>query len=100
MALEGDWIHHLRVPWGANRQDWRPDAHPELGSPSTTIIPAGVIHTSQGVAGDGMRLVDVFSPPRADFSLRPGVVRNAEDYPLPAELAAAWERALEGLRPA
>ena len=40
-------------------------------SPSTTIIPAGVVHTSQGVAGEGMRLVDVFSPPRVDFSLRP-----------------------------
>ncbi len=48
-----------------------------------------MVHTSQGVAGEGMRLVDVFSPPRVDFSLRPGVVRNAEDYPMPPELAAA-----------
>ena len=89
VALEGEWIHHLRVPWTANRHDWRPDAHLEVGSPSTTIIPAGVVHTSQGVAGEGMRLVDVFSPPRVDFSLRPGVVRNADAYPMPAELVAA-----------
>ncbi len=89
VALEGEWLHHLRVPWTANRLDWRPDSHAEVGSPSTTIIPAGVVHTSQGVAGAGMRLLDVFGPPRVDFSLRPGVVRNADDYPMPAELAAA-----------
>ena len=89
VALEGEWVHHLRAPWTANRHDWRPDAHVELSSPSTAIIPAGVIHTSEGVAGEGMRLVDVFGPPRVDFSLRPGVVRNAKDYPMPEQTAAA-----------
>ncbi|MEI9965659.1 MAG: hypothetical protein WDM92_14290 [Caulobacteraceae bacterium] len=48
--LEGGWIHHLRTPWTADRRDWRPDIHLELASPSTTVIPAGVIHTSQGSA--------------------------------------------------
>jgi len=83
IALEGQWLHHLRVPWTANRRHWRPDLHLEVGSPSTTIIPAGVIHTSQGIAGEGMRLVDVFAPPRMDFSER-GWVDNAADYPMPA----------------
>ena len=82
VALEGDWQHHLRVPWTANRRHWRPDATVDVGSPSTTIIPAGVIHTSQGVAGAGMRLIDVFAPPRSDFSAR-GWVDNAADYPGP-----------------
>ncbi|MEI9852215.1 MAG: hypothetical protein WDN24_16700 [Sphingomonas sp.] len=85
VALEGEWVHHLRVPWTANRQDWRADEDIEIGSPSTTIIPAGVIHTSRGVTGEGWVLLDVFGPPRVDFSLRPGAVRNAEDYPMPAE---------------
>ena len=91
VALEGDWIHHLRTPWTANMHDWRPDDHAEIGSPSTSIIPAGVIHTSRGVvgAGGGWRLLDVFGPPRVDFSMRPGVVRNAEDYPMPAASVAA-----------
>jgi len=89
IALEGEWVHHLRVPWTPNRNDWRPDAHVEVDSPSTTIIPAGIVHTSQGIAGEGMRLLDAFSPPRVDFSQRPGVVRNADDYPMPAELAVA-----------
>jgi len=84
VALEGEWVHHLRVPWGPDRRTWQADQHLEIGSPSTTIIPAGMIHTSQGLSGEGMRLIDVFSPPRMDFSLRPGVVRNADDYPMPA----------------
>jgi hypothetical protein len=84
VALEGGWLHHLRVPWTANRRHWRPDLHLEVGSPSTTIIPAGVIHTSQGISGEGMRLVDVFAPPRVDFSER-GWVDNAADYPMPGK---------------
>jgi len=81
VALEGEWLHHLRVPWTANRHDWRPDMHLHVASPSTTVIPAGVIHTSQGIAGEGMRLIDVFAPPRIDFSER-GWVDNAADYPM------------------
>ena len=88
VALEGDWLHFLRVPWTANRQHWKPDTTVEIGSPSVTVIPAGVIHTSQSLPGEGMRLVDVFSPPRVDFSLR-GVVDNAADYPMPEQLAEA-----------
>ena len=84
VALEGDWLHHLRVPWTANRREWRPDMHLQVASPSTTIIPAGIIHTSQGIAGKGMRLVDVFAPPRIDFSQR-GWVDNAADYPMPGQ---------------
>jgi len=84
VALEGDWLHHLRVPWTPNRRAWRPDLHLQVASPSTTIIPAGVIHTSQGIAGEGMRLIDVFAPPRMDFSER-GWVDNAADYPMPGK---------------
>jgi mannose-6-phosphate isomerase-like protein (cupin superfamily) len=82
IGLEGEWMHHLRVPWTPNRREWRPDNHMQVGSPSTLIIPAGVIHTSQGVSGEGMRLIDVFAPPRMDFSER-GWVDNAADYPMP-----------------
>lgn len=83
LALEGQWQHHLRVPWTANRRHWKPDRTVEVGSPSMLVIPAGVIHTSQGVAGEGMRLVDIFAPPRRDFAER-GQVDNAQDYPLDA----------------
>ena len=92
VGLEGEWVHHLRVPWTANRRHWRPDLHLQVGSPSTLIIPAGVIHTSQGIAGEGMRLVDVFAPPRVDFSER-GFVDNAADYPMPPANQKAAARA-------
>ncbi len=88
VGLEGEWVHHLRTPWTPNRRQWQPDAHMQVGSPSTLIIPAGIIHTSQGIAGEGMRLIDVFAPPRVDFSER-GWVDNAADYPMPAKPAAA-----------
>jgi hypothetical protein len=87
IGLEGEWIHHLRAPWTANRREWQPDMHLQLSSPSTLIIPAGVIHTSQGIAGVGMRLVDVFAPPRMDFSER-GWVDNAADYPMPEKVTS------------
>jgi len=86
VALEGQWQHHLRVPWTKDRREWQADRDITLGSPSVLVIPAGVIHTSLGTGGDGMRLIDVFSPPRRDFSER-GLVNNAEDYPVPEGLA-------------
>lgn len=83
LALAGRFIHHLRTPWGADSSGWREDVHVEMHSPSTLVIPTHVIHTTQAV-GDGVNwLVDVFGPPRTDFSLQPGVVRNAHEYPMP-----------------
>jgi hypothetical protein len=42
-----------------------------------------VIHTTQDTGPGTTWLVDVFGPPRTDFSSKPGFVINASDYPQP-----------------
>jgi hypothetical protein len=45
-------------------------------------IPPNVVHTSRNIGGPGW-LIDVFAPPRVDFSTKPGLVCNADEYPMP-----------------
>ena len=85
LTLAGDFVHHLRYPWGPDLSAWREDEHLRVESPSAVVIPRTVIHTSQNVgAFTAWEIVDVFCPPRLDFSLQEGYVRNAGDYPMPA----------------
>jgi mannose-6-phosphate isomerase-like protein (cupin superfamily) len=83
LVLEGDYIHHLRYPWVPDMSAWRPDEHLEIRSPSVTVIPAKIVHTSRNVGDRQSWLIDIFAPPRLDFSQRPGMVLNADEYPMP-----------------
>jgi hypothetical protein len=85
LVFAGNYIHHLRWPWGVNKTDWREDEHARVEAPSATMIPARVIHTSeaQQPGPEGNRMADIFSPPRLDFSLQKGWVKNSDEYPLP-----------------
>jgi mannose-6-phosphate isomerase-like protein (cupin superfamily) len=80
VTLEGEYVHHLRTPWTPRLRDWRDDEHVTVTSPSVTIIPPGVIHTTRAVGAGSHQLIDVFAPPRADFSAK-GWVINDGDYP-------------------
>lgn len=79
LAVDGEWVHHIRTPWGPRRSRWRDDEHHAIGSPSVTIIPPPTVHTSEAVGEGVNRLVDIFCPPRTDFVER-GWVLNADEY--------------------
>ncbi|MEI9927481.1 MAG: hypothetical protein WDN44_06980 [Sphingomonas sp.] len=85
LAIGGTYIHHLRYPWTPDMASWRADEAVEMDSPSVLVIPPTVIHTSRNIGDRPGRLIDVFAPPRLDFSRREGLVANADDYPMPQD---------------
>lgn len=79
LAIEGHFVHHLRVQWGVDANQWRDDQHLEAGPASMISIPVQLIHTTEGVGPGRHLLIDVFSPPRKDF-IDKGWVANSADY--------------------
>jgi hypothetical protein len=83
LQVDGDYVHHMRVAWAPDSGTWRDDDHHHTKAPAVVVIPPPLIHTSQSVGQMPHWLIDVFAPPRLDFSMRPGWVLNADEYPMP-----------------
>src|ERR1041384_4140087 len=79
LVLHREYVHHIRFPWTPNLAAWLDDDHTRIGSPSVAVIPPASIHTSQATGAEWNQLIDIFSPPRIDFSKEPGWVLNADD---------------------
>ncbi len=79
LALQGSFTHHIRWPWTPNLHDWRADEHEPCPAPSLCVIPPPAVHTSAGSHARVNQLVDVFSPPRMDFSKMDGWVLNSSE---------------------
>jgi hypothetical protein len=78
LAAAGNFVHHLRVTWGSDADEWRDDVHMEAGSPSVLVIPPKLIHTSEGVGPGRHLLIDVFTPPRRDFIAKKWMLNSSE----------------------
>lgn len=83
LTFHGRWVHHMRYTWGPDLATWLPDEHDEIVTPSVTIIPATVVHTSRDVGEGESSLYDIFCPPRLDFARKKGFCINEDEYPLP-----------------
>jgi hypothetical protein len=83
LALEGSFIHHLRWAWTPDMTMWKPDEHEFCGTPSLAIIPPPAIHTTRSLDPGANLLIDIFAPPRMDFTMMDGWVLNNSDYPIP-----------------
>lgn len=89
LVLDGGYIHDIRWPWTPNMEIWREDEHANCAAPSLTVIPPPTVHTSRSIDPGLNQMVDLFSPPRMDFSAKPGWVLNAADYPMPGHKPGA-----------
>jgi len=47
LAIEGEFVHHLRATWGPDARRWRADEHLAVGAGSLAIIPPSVVHTTE-----------------------------------------------------
>jgi hypothetical protein len=79
LAIEGEFIHHLRTPWGPDATRWRDDVHLHAKPASLCVIPPRVIHTTEGSGSGRHVLLDIFAPSRADF-IDQGWVFNQARY--------------------
>ena len=79
LAVVGRFVHHMRVAWGKNANEWCDDRHLPADSPSVVVVRPKIIHTTEGVGPSHHLLIDIFAPPRRDFIARNWIL-NSQEY--------------------
>lgn len=85
LVLDGSFEFHMRWPWVADIREWQDDLHRKIAGPALAVIPSYVLHTTGSL--EAGRMIDIWSPPRADFAEKPGWIANEGEYiPIDATL--------------
>ena len=92
LQIDGDYVHHMRVPWTPDSSTWRDDEHRRCAAPAVVVIPPPLIHTSQSVGEMRHWLIDVFAPPRLDFSRAAGLGAQRRRVPDASDLTSQGGR--------
>lgn len=79
LAIDGDFVHHIRTEWKSNADLWRDDRHIAASRDTLLVVPPEIIHTSEGIGGGHHILIDIFAPARRDFIARDWM-HNADAY--------------------
>jgi mannose-6-phosphate isomerase-like protein (cupin superfamily) len=79
LVVSGEYIEHLRTPWGQNASQWREDEHVTCRPGTLIIVPPTVIHTTEALGPGPHLMLNIFAPARADH-IKSGMVLNAKDY--------------------
>jgi hypothetical protein len=88
LCTRGEYVHHMQYPWSTNLEEWRPEEHVRIETPSFTIVPAQVVHVPER-AGVANEMIDISAPPRPDLPIVGRPHRgNADEYPFDTALAA------------
>jgi mannose-6-phosphate isomerase-like protein (cupin superfamily) len=82
-CVSGEYVYHMRYPWGTDPSAWRADEHVPVKTPALAVVPPLVTHVAEAV-GTRNSMIDISAPPRPDLLLRlASYAENAAEYPLP-----------------
>jgi mannose-6-phosphate isomerase-like protein (cupin superfamily) len=79
LVVSGEYLQHLRTPWGSDASQWQEDEHARCSPGTVTIVPPNVIHTNEALGAGRHIMFNIFAPAREDH-IKSGMVLNAAEY--------------------
>lgn len=79
LVIAGDYVQHLRTPWGEDAGLWCDDEHVVIRPGTVSIVPPGVIHAAEAIGAGNHIMINIYAPVRDDH-IRNGLMVNADEY--------------------